>query len=184
LPALGDPQRAHAFGELLLGLLALFDVERGADIAGPGAIGLEARHAGVEDPAVLAVVAAQPVVERVGLPRLEARRENPAAALGVLGVHELEPAVAAQLVLRAPGVRLPGRVEPLEPPIRIGHPDQPRRAGRRDQRATACFGVGGRGRHRPITRSRRPGNRWTPTPARPPCAGVRRAPASAAGGTW
>ena len=53
LAPLGQAQRLHAFGQALLELLALVDLDDAADIAGEFATIIEARRAVVEHPAVL-----------------------------------------------------------------------------------------------------------------------------------
>ena len=95
LAPLGQAQLLGALGERLLELLALVDVDAAADVADRGAVGADARHAVVEHPAVLAVVAAQAQVHRERRLRLEAGGADAEAALEVLGVDEARPAVAA-----------------------------------------------------------------------------------------
>ena len=63
LAPLGQAQRLGPLGQRLLEHLALVDVDRAADEAGRGAVGAAQDRAVVDEPAVLAVVPAQPQVE-------------------------------------------------------------------------------------------------------------------------
>ena len=63
LAPLGQAQRLGPLGQRLLEHLALVDLDRAADEAGRAAVGAAQDGAVVDEPAVLAVVAAQPQVE-------------------------------------------------------------------------------------------------------------------------
>ena len=99
LAALGEAQLLRALGQRFLEFLALVHVDAAADVAGRRAAAAEARHAVVEHPAVLAVVAPQPEVQRERRARLEAGRADAVAAVDVFGVDDAPPAVAQQLSL-------------------------------------------------------------------------------------
>ena len=113
LAALGEAQLLGALGERFLELLPLVDVDAAADVADRRAVAAEARHAGVEHPAVAAVVAAQAQVHRERRARVEAGGADAEAAVEVLGMDEARPAVAAQLVDAAAAERRPRGAEPV-----------------------------------------------------------------------
>ena len=117
----------------LLELLALVDVDAAADVAGRRAVGAEARHAVVEHPAVVAVVATQAQVHRERRARLEAGGADAEAAVEVFGMDDAGPAVAVQLVRRTAGVGGPRRAEPVVGCRRASRsrsgPAPPRRSG-------------------------------------------------------
>ena len=82
------------------------------------------RGAAVDDPAVDAVVAEQPVLHLEGHAVGERVAVHGEAALQVVGVDPLRPAVA-ELLVHPPAAELePGPVEVGQPPGRLAHPDQ------------------------------------------------------------
>ncbi len=113
LAALGQAQRLGPLGKSLLEHLALVDLDRAADEAGRGTLGVAQDNAVVDEPAVLAIVAAQPQVESERALRLEAGGADAEAALQVLGVDEAGPAVAPQLADGSAGESAPRRAEPV-----------------------------------------------------------------------
>jgi hypothetical protein len=127
LAALGEAQLLGALGERFLELLSLVDVDRAADVADRRALGVETRHAVVEQPAVGAVVPAQPIVERERRARFEAGGADAETAVEILGMDRTRPAVAEQVVDAAPRVSGPRGTEPVVDPVEAGAPDQDRR---------------------------------------------------------
>ena len=131
------------------------DVDAAADVADRRAVDAEARHAVVEHPAVLAVVAAQAIVERVRRARLEAGRPDAGAAVEVLRMDRARPAVAEQIVDAAPGVGAPRGTEPVVLLVEAGAPDQDRRRFEQANRVLATRP--GRVAATPVVRF---GSRW------------------------
>jgi hypothetical protein len=113
-----------------LRLLGLVDVDARADVPGevPGPV--EHGLAVVDEPAVDAVVAAEPVLHREWLAAVEAADVHVEATLEVVGVDPFRPPVAHLLLHRAPREREPGLVEPVAKLVGARHPDEDRRAVR------------------------------------------------------
>ena len=91
-------QRSHALqlllGEIfLLGAFEVGDVGTGADVAGKSAAGVEAGNAVIEQPAVLAIGAAQAVFHLKIAAGLEGGRVDADAAIEIERMHALGPAV-------------------------------------------------------------------------------------------
>ena len=141
LASLGQAQLLGALGERLLELLALMDVDAAADVADRGAVGADPRHAVVEHPAVLAVVAAHPQVHREWRARFEAGGADAEAAVEVFRVDHARPAVAEKVVQAAAGVGAPRRAEPIVAAVQAGAPDQDRRCGDEPGRLWIGHGV-------------------------------------------
>ncbi|MDQ6684454.1 MAG: hypothetical protein M3Z16_04940, partial [Pseudomonadota bacterium] len=111
LTTLGEAQRLRVFGELLLELLALVNVDGAADVAGKFTAAFVTRDAVVEHPAVFPVVTAQAVVERERLASVDARGVDATNPVDVFRMHQLQPAVTEQLGFSAAGVALPGGID-------------------------------------------------------------------------
>src|SRR5262249_42839690 len=127
--------------DLLLGLDAVVDVHRRADVAGEAALGAVAGRTGVEYPAPGAVGAAEAVFH----PEVRAGGEGAAAgveaALAVVGVDAIGPAVAALLLGAAAGELQPRPVEEGAGPVGAGGPQQ--HGGGVGQQAEAVLGLAG-----------------------------------------
>ena len=93
LPELRLEPLAGLFGPAPLG-----DVDGGADVAGEGAAGVDARDAVRRHPAILAVGAARAGIDLEGLPLLEGAEEDIGPDLPVVWVQEIVPAVGRHLV--------------------------------------------------------------------------------------
>ena len=128
LAPLGQAQLLGALGERLLELLPLVDVDAAADVADRGAVGADARHAVVEHPAVLAVVAAQ----RAGPSRTARAPRSWWRGCRGSGRGPRDGRARVQPSPRsssdgAAGVGAPRRAEPVVAPVEAGAPDQDRR---------------------------------------------------------
>ena len=120
-------QGAHvllAVAQLGLGVAAVGDVEAGADVAGELAVAGVHRAAGVDDPAVLAVVAAQPVFHLEGGAHREVLEVGAHAAVEVFAVNAPRPAVTLFFGEAAAGEVEPGLVEVVAPGVDAGAPDE------------------------------------------------------------
>jgi hypothetical protein len=106
------------------GLLALGDVDARADIAVEPAIAVETRYTVVEQPAVLAVAAPQPVFEHVGYALLERRGERRLLRPEILRMNPRGPAVVRFLRERATGEFEPRAVDVDEGASCVAHPEQ------------------------------------------------------------
>ncbi len=109
---------------------AIVDVDRGTDVAQESPAFVEPRSAGVEHPAILAVVAQAPILERAALVVQVRTVDHFLHGDRIVRMHAAVPARFARLVERLPGEVEPGRVE-----IELAHdcvcsPDQHRRAVR------------------------------------------------------
>ena len=124
---LRQAQLAAVFRHAVFERLALRDVQAGADVAQEHAVIAVARDPGIENPAINAVMTAQPVVEAERCVGTEAGFIDAQAALEVVGVHALGPARSHFLAQRATAKREPGIAEPFRLPLGAGHPDQDRR---------------------------------------------------------
>ena len=120
-------QGAHvllAVAQLGLGVAAVGDVEAGADVAGELAVAGVDRAAGVDDPAVLAVVAAQPVFHLEGGAHREVLEVGAHAAVEVFAVNAPRPAVTLFFGEAAAGEVEPGLVEVVALGVDAGAPDE------------------------------------------------------------
>ena len=115
---------AHGLQEVELEILAIGDVDARADVAREAAVGLPARRAAIEHPAVLAVGASQAVLHLEGPALGEGRHVRIDARLEVLEVHALGPAHAPLLLERAARELEPGLVEERAERVRARHPEQ------------------------------------------------------------
>ena len=109
-------------------------VEAGADVADEAVVGVVTRLALFVQPAVLAVVAPQPVFHAVGLARFEGAGEHLGAAFTILRVHIVQPEGVALGGQVAAGEVQPGLVEPVGVLVLIDGPGQ----GGRKQGVAAC----------------------------------------------
>ena len=134
----------HDVGEQARALFAQTPrVHVDADPHHPREAGLgEHRRAPVEDPAVRAVVAEQPVLHLERSARLERAAVDAEAALEVVRMHALGPAVAELLLHRAPAELQPPAVEVGAASRGLGHPHQRRRRVRDGPEALLLDGVG------------------------------------------
>ncbi len=119
-PRLGEVLGPH------LALLPVVDVEARADIAEERAVGGEPGRAPVEDPPVLLVVEAEPVLHLERLLAVEMRGVHVDAPVEVVGVDALGPSATEFLLQRPPGEREPGGVEVRAPLVQPGHPHEHR----------------------------------------------------------
>src|SRR5262245_26681692 len=94
---------AHPILERVARQALLSDVRARADEAGEAPVLLEARRALIQDPAVLAVVAPEPVLHAEAPPRDERVEIRGHAALEVLGVDAARPAAAPLFIERPAG---------------------------------------------------------------------------------
>src|ERR1700722_11802454 len=131
IEVVGDSARQDAqtleFGRLyqfLLVLAPVVDVHAAADVARESTIGLESRNAVVKKPAVLAVVAAQPVLRAERPPGVVGGRVDMQAEVEVFRMNSFEPTLAQLLIESAPREIEPGLVDVIETPIVSGRPDQ------------------------------------------------------------
>src|SRR6185503_13072104 len=83
-----------ALGERFPGAAPIGDVDRRSDVSRENPGRREARMRGVENPAVLAVVAAEPVLHVEGFEVPAGRGLAGTDGLAVLGMHAFEPAQA------------------------------------------------------------------------------------------
>jgi len=109
---------------LLLGLLALGDVDAGADVASEGPLRGIARHAVVEEPAVLAVGPPEAELHAKALAGVERGGIDAVRAVEVVRMDLRGPALADLLFHRAAGELQPGAVEPVAAPVGRRHPDE------------------------------------------------------------
>ena len=110
-----------------LGLLSIRDVNARADIPVERAVGLEARHARVENPAIFPIEPSQAIFHAEFLARVKGSNISIQALLQIVGVNPLAPAVAELLPHGSAGEIEPGLVEVGAKFVRIGHPDHDRR---------------------------------------------------------
>ena len=96
---------------LFLGAFAVGDVEDGADIAKEFTVLGKTRDALVVDPAILAVVPAQPIFDFEWLPHIERVVTDVEAMLAIVGMHAVYPSVAELLLDLAPGELEPSLIE-------------------------------------------------------------------------
>ena len=115
-----------AVAQLGLGVAAVGDVEAGADVAGELAAAGVHRAAGIDDPAVFAVVATQPVLHLEGRAHREMLEVGAHAAVEVFAVYAACPAVADLFGQAAAGEVEPGLVEVVALGVGAGAPDQRR----------------------------------------------------------
>src|SRR6185312_1589002 len=111
------------------------NVEAHADVAGKGAIAIEAWRAVIEHPAIDAIVPAQPVFERERFFCLERFGERGLSSPEILRMDAGGPAVALLIVDRASGEFEPGAIEVDVTARRIRHPKRHRRLVRHDAKA-------------------------------------------------
>ena len=112
--------------QVRLGLLVLGDLDRSPQVATDAPAGGETRNPDLEDPAVLTILALQAILGRKESARTEGFVADPGAAVAILGVHGIEPALPVQLLHAASRELEPRAVGP--PATRFGadDPDQDR----------------------------------------------------------
>ena len=138
LPELGLEPLAGLFGPAPLG-----DVDGGADVAGEGAAGVDARDAVRRHPAILAIGAARAGIDLEGLPLLQGAEEDGGPDLPVVGVQEIGPAVGRYLVKLPPEEGNPPLVDEIGLAQDVRGPHHHRR--RVGQGAEALFALPQRG---------------------------------------
>ena len=114
-----------------LDLLAVTDIDAGPDVAGKTSARVETWHTGIQDPAVLPRGITQPVLNRKAAQRFECVVVNVQAALRVVRMNVLGPALAEFLVdgptneiepdLVEPGALAVGPADPHHHRRGIGH---------------------------------------------------------------
>src|SRR5207247_3701189 len=99
-----------------------------ADVAAERAISREPRHAMIYNPAIRAVSAAQPVLNRERFARIERPPVAVEATLAVVGMHARRPPVA-QFLFHLPAREIePAAVDVRTAAVGAGHPHHDRRA--------------------------------------------------------
>ncbi len=120
----GEPFLAHQQGlKPLLGLDHVRDVDAGAEVAAEGTIGTMEGTPVVEQPAVLTVMAPQPVGHRELFPGIEGSDVNRDTSVIVVRMNTLGPAEAEFLLHCAAGKSQPGFVEEIAHLVEPGAPD-------------------------------------------------------------
>ena len=122
-----DRKRSWLFLQGLLSRANVADVDAGSDEAEETAGSIVARHTVIEQPAVLAVRAPQPVLELERFAARECFDVSAEAALQVLAMDALGPPDSAFLLQLAAGEGEPGVVEKRAVCVRPRHPQQNRR---------------------------------------------------------
>ena len=118
---------AVRLGLHLFGLLALGDVRARADVAEEVLVLAAPRDAVIEEPPVRAVRDPHAILEIEGLVTGHGSPEDLPDARAIFGVDRIEPAHAMRVFLRLPRDPLPGRVDVMTRPGRVGQPDDDRR---------------------------------------------------------
>src|SRR6185436_13163775 len=131
----------------------IVDVDAAADVAEEHAVPREARHAAVHHPAVLAVPAAQAVLDLERLALVEGSQAPIEPAPEILGMDAIRPAVAQRLLARAAGEIQPGRAEVVAREVGP-HAPLHRRVGESQLVRIA--------HHRPVRSRRRAGDALSP----------------------
>src|SRR5262249_6326385 len=103
--------RAHRLEQLRLELFSLGNVDTRADIAGKGPIGKPARDPLIENPTILSIVAAEPVLHLERPAPIEGVQIGVYALLEVLEVHALGPSYVELVGQLAPGESQPALIE-------------------------------------------------------------------------
>src|SRR6516162_5503218 len=119
--------RKGLFGQFLLG-----DIEAGADVPGKRTVSVESGNAEVEDPTVLTIVTAKPILHVVGLSAIEGSSVGIQTALHILCMNPFNPTISQLCFERATREFKPWLVEIGAQFVRAGHSDH-HRSGVRDQ---------------------------------------------------
>src|SRR6516162_6428526 len=108
---------------LFLDLLAVSDVNGKADITHEFAVRDIPRHAPVENPTVLPIVPARPVLHLEPLPCIKAGVIDLKTVLRILPMHAFRPTVSEFLLQSAPGEVQPTLVDEVAELVRVRRPD-------------------------------------------------------------
>ena len=119
--------KREAFEPCRVGDFGLRHVGAPADVAAERAISREPRDAMIQEPAIRAVPAAQAVLHRERLARIERPLIAVEATLAVVGMHARRPPVAQLLLHRPPRELEPGVIAVRAAPVDAGHPHHDRR---------------------------------------------------------
>src|SRR5215470_14322099 len=102
------------------------DVHTRSDIAREVFLGVVTRHALIGNPAVFAIVTAQPVLHHERLPGVKGFGVSLKASLQIVRMHAFRPAVSHFLFQRAAGKLEPGLVEEDAELVHTRHPNKDR----------------------------------------------------------
>src|SRR5215469_10138893 len=103
------------------------DVGAGADVPKERAVASVSWNSGVIDPAICAVVTAKPILHPEFLPGVEVPDVRFEAAIKILPMNSLRPAVSQLLRHAAASKSQPRPIEPDTEFLLSGHPDHDRR---------------------------------------------------------
>ena len=123
----GDGRDLDQAAKQVHSLFAIGHIDAGTDVPLQLTLLIEIGRPVVLYPAILAVITTQTVIHGERLPPFERVEINPKAAVQILGVHPLGPAVALLLLQRASGKVQPGLVEVVTKRVQPGDPDHHRR---------------------------------------------------------
>src|SRR5262252_10535205 len=120
---MGFDQSAANRGQSFLGQLSIGDIQARSNIAGKTAARVESRHADIQDPAVLSIVTPESIFHRKRLPLIKRLRVGFQAALQILLVYSVRPAVSQFCLEPSAGELHPWLVEVVAQLVTSSHPD-------------------------------------------------------------
>src|SRR6266480_6753315 len=113
-----------AFPQSLLLVYQFSDVHARTDVASEVFLSVVARHSGVRNPAIFAVVTFQPILHDERPPGIKRFDVGFQTALKIVRMHAVSPAVPHFLLHRATGKLEPDLVEESAKFVHAGHPDK------------------------------------------------------------
>jgi hypothetical protein len=116
-------QMLPAFLKILLGLLAVGDIEQASGIPKKLALGGEARAACIDDPPVYTIGSPQPILEEEFFISLVCEKEIFTCFLPIFRMHGIEPSEAQPFVLVLASELVPPLREDRAETIGLGHPE-------------------------------------------------------------